>query len=312
MITTSHGMNRCSWHTPILAQRRCQLYAIMKIIFSRKGFDSASGGTPSPIFPDGRLLSLPIPDRRSTICYKDIRWHEYNLGTIVSELTRGRIHKTHRAHLDPDLYRKSLPRHRGWKPIFGQTGAARGHLRNQGIREGDVLLFFGLFQNVVFEGKRMVWDKRSQARHIIWGWLQVDHIVQVDTCDRKKLKWAAYHPHLNRTPDPNNTLYIARETLDLPVKMVKRRDGSGVFHRFSKKLQLTAPDVGGASVWELPKWIYPKDGRTPLTYHRNLSRWQRTDRATRLKTVPRGQEFVLDCKEYPEAKRWLYGLLIGK
>ncbi len=135
----------------------------MKIIFSRKGFDSASGGAPSPIFPDGRLLSLPIPDRRSTICYKEIRWHEYNLGTIVSELTRGRIRTTHRAHLDPDLYRKSLPRHRGWKPIFGQTGSARGHLRNQGIREGDVLLFFGLFRNVVFDGKRMIWDKRSQA-----------------------------------------------------------------------------------------------------------------------------------------------------
>jgi len=77
------------------------------------------------MFPDGRLLSLPIPDRRSTICYKDIRWHEYNLGTIVSELTRGRIRTTQRAHLDPDLYRKSLLRHRGWKPIFGQTGSAR-------------------------------------------------------------------------------------------------------------------------------------------------------------------------------------------
>jgi len=92
-----------------------------------------------------------------------------------------------------------------------------------------VLLFFGLFQNTVFEDKHMEWDKRSQARHIIWGWLQVDQIVQVAPCDRTKLKWAAYHPHLNRTPDPNNTLYIARKTLDLPVKMAKRQEGSGVF-----------------------------------------------------------------------------------
>ena len=29
----------------------------MKIILSRKGFDSGSGGVPSPIFPDGQLLS---------------------------------------------------------------------------------------------------------------------------------------------------------------------------------------------------------------------------------------------------------------
>ena len=33
----------------------------MKIILSRKGFDSANGGTASPVMPDGTLLSLPIP-----------------------------------------------------------------------------------------------------------------------------------------------------------------------------------------------------------------------------------------------------------
>ena len=41
----------------------------MKVILSRKGFDSSNGGCPSPILPDGTLLSLPIPtddrDRRS-------------------------------------------------------------------------------------------------------------------------------------------------------------------------------------------------------------------------------------------------------
>ena len=35
----------------------------MKIILSRKGFDSSSGGGPSPIV-DGRCLSLPIPEVR--------------------------------------------------------------------------------------------------------------------------------------------------------------------------------------------------------------------------------------------------------
>lgn len=35
----------------------------MKIILSRKGFDTAAGGYPSPHFiGDGRLLSLPIPE----------------------------------------------------------------------------------------------------------------------------------------------------------------------------------------------------------------------------------------------------------
>ena len=35
----------------------------MKIIISRKGFDSGSGGFPSPIMPDGTLLTTPIPER---------------------------------------------------------------------------------------------------------------------------------------------------------------------------------------------------------------------------------------------------------
>ncbi len=33
----------------------------MKVVLSRKGFDSANGGIPSPIMPDGTMLSLPIP-----------------------------------------------------------------------------------------------------------------------------------------------------------------------------------------------------------------------------------------------------------
>ena len=35
----------------------------MKVILSRKGFDSQYGGMPSPILPDGTLLSLPIPSK---------------------------------------------------------------------------------------------------------------------------------------------------------------------------------------------------------------------------------------------------------
>lgn len=35
----------------------------MKVILSRKGFDSANGGIVSPVFPDGRMLSFPIPSK---------------------------------------------------------------------------------------------------------------------------------------------------------------------------------------------------------------------------------------------------------
>ena len=32
----------------------------MKVIISRKGFDSSAGNMASPILPDGRVISLPM------------------------------------------------------------------------------------------------------------------------------------------------------------------------------------------------------------------------------------------------------------
>ncbi|MEO0853818.1 MAG: hypothetical protein AAFY15_10000, partial [Cyanobacteria bacterium J06648_11] len=73
------------------------------VIFSRKGFDSGYGGVPSPILPDGRLVSLPIPyrDRRHT--YQSVSFDTRPLAAIVTPLTKGRIAATASCHLDPDL-----------------------------------------------------------------------------------------------------------------------------------------------------------------------------------------------------------------
>jgi hypothetical protein len=280
----------------------------MKIIFSRKGFDSASGGTPSPIWPDGRMLSLPIPDNQSPIRYHDIKWHEYDLGKIVSELTGERIRSSYFAHLDPDIRRESLPRVKDWRPLFGQTGSAQSHLRNCGVQPDDVFLFFGLFRGVLFRDEKLKWNPSSVQRHVIWGWLQVGEVLEVDTCNRGRHKWASYHPHFHRAHDTNNTLYVARTNLSLPNE-TNRQMGAGAFENFSAALQLTAPGAASASVWELPKWFYPKEGRRPLTYHGDLSRWKIANSTVKLNVVARGQEFVLDCAEYPEALVWAQELL---
>jgi hypothetical protein len=47
----------------------------MKIIMSRKGFDSAYGGYPSPILPDGKMVSLSIPSGDS-LRYSDLKVKE--------------------------------------------------------------------------------------------------------------------------------------------------------------------------------------------------------------------------------------------
>ncbi|MGC9779576.1 MAG: hypothetical protein HZR80_10075 [Candidatus Heimdallarchaeota archaeon] len=54
----------------------------MKVILSRKGFDSSYGGHPSPILPDGTLISLPIPSMKysSSLYPKDKtpKWKTWN------------------------------------------------------------------------------------------------------------------------------------------------------------------------------------------------------------------------------------------
>ena len=45
-------------------------------------------------------------------------------------------------HLDPDIRKMSeAKRYLGWKPAFGQTGAAQGYLQGQNVDVGDIFLF---------------------------------------------------------------------------------------------------------------------------------------------------------------------------
>ena len=72
----------------------------MKLILSRKGFDSANGGCPSPIL-DSRLCSLPIPDPGASMTYAEISpFRGSSIARIVEDLTHGRVRRSDGAHLD--------------------------------------------------------------------------------------------------------------------------------------------------------------------------------------------------------------------
>ena len=289
----------------------------MKIILSRKGFDSSAGGCPSPILPDGRLLTLPIPDSDSLIRYGDIDFGKGRFGkeydALLSHLTRGRMNRASRAHLDPDLEFQHLPRQPGWRPVLGQSGAAQGHLRKQGVGVDDLFLFFGLFRPVERHRRRWRFVPGSRARHVIWGWMQIAEVLQVDELKPKpesEYQWLNYHPHLQMPPDPNNTLYIARKQLSttLMTGSATAVPGSGVFTHWQESLQLTGADSVNPSQWQLPVWFYP-DQRTPLTYHQKMERWQLAGNRCLLQCAARGQEFVLDSEQYPESLEWLQALI---
>lgn len=281
----------------------------MKLILSRKGFDSSAGGVPSPIFPDGRMLSLPIPDKKSVVTYGEILYEGGSIGSLVEELTGGRIPSKYHAHIDPDIVRDSLPRQPGWRPLFGQTGPAQGHLRKSEVGVGDLFLFFGLFRCVETSNGIYHWVANSPPRHVLWGWFQVAETLSLDATTPTGYSWAEYHPHFHRNKDSNNVVYLARHHQETGLTPEAALSGAGVFRRFSPALQLTAPNAAKTSTWELPGWFHPGGCRTPLTYHANLSRWDRVGSRTELRSVARGQEFVLDCDEYPEAINWAYDII---
>ncbi len=206
----------------------------MKISFSRKGFDSASGGVPSPII-NGRPISLPIPTgHRSDLTYDDI-----GLGEIVTRLTRGRTSGRDACHLDPMFEGSSC--------AFGQTGAAQSHLANQGFGEGDVFLFFGLFADEAGHGRH----------HRIFGYLRVAEVIRLGAKPGhgpnclKQFRFR--HPHTIGEWNDNNTLYVGQ---------------GGVARTAADRLRLSKAN-GPVSRWRVPAWL-PRCG---LTYHGKPDCW---------------------------------------
>ncbi|WP_044873343.1 hypothetical protein [Pseudomonas sp. LFM046] len=280
----------------------------MRIILSRKGFDSSAGGCPSPILPDGRLCSLPIPDDRSPITYSSVDFDGVNLGELLALLTGDGAWHGSGAHLDPDLRADALPRSPGWKPLLGQSGSAQGHLRNESVTVGDLFLFFGSFRPIqqAADGWRFIPDQ--MPRHVIWGWLQVGEILKVDELPSDAVAWARYHPHFAYGEDPSNTLYLATERLNLD-QLAREFPGAGTFRSVDERLVLTAPESRLQTRWKLPAFFAPGAGREGLSFHRNRSRWTMEGNRCLLNSAFRGQEFVLDTAGCGLALDWLIDLL---
>ena len=130
----------------------------MKLVFSRKGFDSSAGGFPSPII-NGEPISLPIPYRNSKFSYQ-----HFNLGKIVTDLTGRKLAEKDLCHNDPDLEMGA----------FGQVSSAQSHLHNQNIGSGDLFLFFGWFREAEIVDCNYRYKSDAKDHHRIFGWMFVD------------------------------------------------------------------------------------------------------------------------------------------
>lgn len=260
----------------------------MKVILSRKGFDSSAGGYPSAIMPDGTLISFPIPDDngvKTCIQYKDMNIDDGLTYQDLMEQLGIKNHNETQVHLDPDLYPGIIKRNDGWKPVLGQSHAAQKHLSNNNIEMGDLFLFFGWFRKVQLVNNVYKYVPETD-RHVIWGYLQVGEIIKIDQT-KEYDEWLEGHPHFKYRKRENNTAYIASEKLSFD----NRINGAGVLN-FHESLILTHGGQENRSFWSLPKFLHPDYG-TKMTYHENRNRWNIDGQRCTLQSVGRGQEFVV-------------------
>jgi len=277
----------------------------VRVILSRKGFDSQYGRVPSPILPDGRMISLPIPDKDAPVAYGAIKRDEIAVGRLVEDLTRGKIPPHYLAHLDPDLDQEAVARPTGWRPIFGQSGAALGHLRKQGVDAGDLFLFFGWFRPVELAAGRWRYVSGSAPVHAIWGWMLIGAIHSCGALPRDVSKWAASHPHLSGTC-PKDKVFVAAEEMRIGGRCLP---GAGLFTTRPERV-LTAPGAT-RSRWRLPAWMHPDSGLATLSYHEDRERWSVVDaESCGLQSAPIGQEFVISTTQESLTSRWLDDLFV--
>ncbi len=205
----------------------------MRIVLSRKGFDSSSGGGPSPIV-DGRPVTLPIPTNMRSAT----RWSDLGLAGHVSAASRGRLSGSEFCHHDPMFFAEEE------RALLGQCAAAQSHLVNQGVGVGDVFLFFGLFAGA--DGER---------HHRIFGWLEVagaERFAEMDEGRLAELQGLGF-PHALEQTAANDTLWSGP---------------GGMAQTAPDELRLTVPE-GPLSHWRVPPFMR----ECGLSYHAKPERW---------------------------------------
>lgn len=266
----------------------------MKVILSRKGMDSTSGGIASPILPDGTLLSLPIPDKTARTTYKKLSYKGQSLANIICQLCpKFDFSNNQTCHLDPDIYEDIEGRTATseWKPAFGQHGISAAHLDKMGVGEGDIFLFYGMFQKTMYRSdKTLCFVRNDPIVHIIYGYIKVGEILR----EEQEISRYFWHPHSVNANRPNNRLYLP--------------DTYGTF-QYDDSLVLTKRGQDNRRLWALPAF-FSKGGIS-------IS-WQGDNRPTlkdgyaELNSSCRGQEFVITTDTEEQAKNlcnWIENLV---
>jgi hypothetical protein len=231
--------------------------------------------------PDGTLLSLPIPSN-DVHKYSELSWGCLNYLDIIKQLNpKTTLNEGSHCHLDPDLRANTLLRTKEWKPAFGQTGSSLTELRDNGVKEGDLFLFFGWFKKTEYHNEQLRYIPKSPNLHVIYGYMQIGNIVD-SVCQIPE--WLKYHPHVNLNNykeawgKKQNSIYLPSERLSFASGL----SGSGIF-TFRDELVLTKSGYS-RSRWEFPISMHG----TPISH--NPNGWK----SDYFQSAARGQEFIME------------------
>lgn len=263
----------------------------MKVILSRKGFDSGYGGQPSPILPDGTMLSMPIPTPGDKVTYAELSYNGVSYDQYIRMLNNHpMVGASDECHLDPDIRTDVIARPNGWHPAFGQIDAALTHLNNQGVGEGDIFLFFGWFRQTEMTKNGLKYIGPSSGFHAIYGYMQVGEIIKTV---KDVPEWLRDHPHAMRAErwKHNNALFIGTDKLSLNPSL----PGAGTLN-YHPGLKLTK-DGYSRSRWALPEFFK----EIPISYNANA--WH----GDVFHSAAKGQEFVFTAND--QAIEWIKGLI---
>lgn len=293
----------------------------MKLILSRKGFDSGSGGCLSPYNHEtGHYIWFPIPEKVSSysnqIRYADVLVkNEYISGlkgSNLSELYKSlkgkdtvKLRKNEYAsiddtelfaHFDPMLGMPPWIEENDKLKIgkgFGQFNAAP-HLEKHNVNEGSIFLFFGGFQST---------SNRKISGHYLYGWLKIKR--RIETYQECKEIIAPYnlehHPHITEAAfnrNKKNYIFLPDQWLfeDLNIP------GYGYFHNLNDDLLLSSNKDSNKATWKLPIFLYKN-----LTQVHQKSWQNKEDGFCTVKTGI-GQEFVTQLSE--KGEQWLRELFV--
>jgi len=260
-----------------------------RIILSRKGFDSSAGGVASPIFKDGSIFSIPIPQKSpSPTKYKDLNFNGITGKDILQEASVKKVGPESYCHFDPLLTEEI--------GIFGQASSSQTELKKQQVSVGDLFLFFGWFKQFATKGRDI---------HHLFGWLQIEKIIEgTDNIVKYLDNVGMQHPHgfgdVSRYS--NNTIYIGKQNLTFGNKITEIK-GYGLFKKTHKDLILTEEN-STRSKWKMSEKHFSNTNNLFL----NRLKWK-DEKNCLVDCLGYGQEFILNAEKNPKIIDWARELI---